>query len=47
MQSNKEPNSLFGGMAVPKWNSNGKYESDPTYQCSWLFKIEMENKKLL
>ena len=32
MHSNQEPNSLFGGMAVPQWNSdaNGKYESDPT-----------------
>ena len=32
MHSNQEPNSLFGGMAVPQWNSDdddGKCESDP------------------
>ena len=31
MYSNQEPNSLFGGMAVPKWNSDAysKFESDP------------------
>ena len=29
MHSNEEPNSFFGGMAAPSWNSNdGKYESD-------------------
>ena len=45
MQSNQEPNSLFGGMAAPSWNSSsdGKYEKDLTNKCSWLFKIEMEN----
>ena len=49
MHSNQEPNSLFGGMAVPQLNSyaNGKYESDPADQYSWLFKIEMENKQLI
>ena len=28
MHSNKEPNSLFGGMAVTQWNHN-KFESYP------------------
>ena len=31
MHSNKETNSLLGGMAVPQWNSDvhGNYENDP------------------
>ena len=32
MHSKKEPNSIFGGMAAPKWNSNkenGEYVEDP------------------
>ena len=31
MHSNQEPNNLFGGMAVPQWNSDakGKFGSDP------------------
>ena len=32
MHSNKEPNSIFGGMATPSWNSNtegGEYVKDP------------------
>ena len=46
MQSNKEPNSFFGGMAVSSWNSQGKYISDPTTkEFSWLFKIEVGEKK--
>ena len=30
MHSIEEPNCLFGGMAVPNWESeNGNYNSDP------------------
>ena len=32
MHSNDEPNSIFGGMAAPSWNSNkkdGEYVKDP------------------
>ena len=31
MHSNEEPNCLFGGMAVPQWESSKdrKYNSDP------------------
>ena len=32
MHSYKEPNSIFGGMAAPSWNSNtkdGEYVKDP------------------
>ena len=32
MHSDKEPNSIFGGMAAPSWNSNrknGEYVKDP------------------
>ena len=45
MHSDQEPNSLFGGMAAPSWNSNnnGNFEKDLAEKCSWLFKIEMEN----
>ena len=28
MHSNKEPNSIFGGMAAPSWNSNSKNGED-------------------
>ena len=44
MHSNEEPNCLFGGMAVSQWESDkdGKYCSDPAYQCSLLFKMEMK-----
>ena len=28
MHSNKEPNSIFGGMAAPSWNSNSEYGED-------------------
>ena len=45
MHSNQEPNSLFGGMAVPQWTDiECNFESDPADLYSWLFKIEMENK---
>ena len=30
MNSEDEPNSFFGGMAVPSWNSKGNYISDPS-----------------
>ena len=42
MHSNEEPNSFFGGMAVPSWNSEGENIADPVDECSWLFKIEVE-----
>ena len=41
MDSEDEPNSFFGGMAVPSWNSEEKFISDPKDECSWLFKIEV------
>ena len=45
MHSNKEPNSFFGGMAAPEWNSEGDFIDDPAGECSWLFKIELgENR---
>ena len=40
MHSAEEPNSFFGGMAAPEWNSEGKYIKDPANECSWLFKLE-------
>ena len=48
MHSNEEPNSFFGGMAAPSWNSKGKYIADPANpnQCSWLFKIEVTESML-
>ena len=47
MHSNEEPNSFFGGMAAPEWNSNKKDICDPAGECSWLFKIEAgENMKI-
>ena len=42
MQSNEEPNSFFGGMAAPEWNSKEEFIWDPAGECSWLFKIEAE-----
>ena len=44
MHSNSEPNSFFGGMAVPSWNSKG---NDPVDECSWLFKIEVVENMLV
>ena len=45
MHSSEEPNSLFGGMAAPEWNSLDDYIADPANECSWLFKLEAgENK---
>ena len=46
MHSSEEPNSFFGGMAVPEWNSKGNHLGDPVVEkCSWLFKLEAgENK---
>ena len=49
MHSNKEPNSFFGGMAVPSWNSSWKEKKDivdPAGECSWLFKIEVGESML-
>ena len=46
MHSNKEPNSFFGGMAAPSWDSKRDYIADPADQCSWLFKIEVEESML-
>ena len=43
MKSQDEPNSLFGGMAVPSWHSNDNYSSDSAEECSWLFKLETQN----
>ena len=42
MHSNDEPNSFFGGMAAPSWNSDYEWMDDPVSECSWLFKIEVE-----
>ena len=45
MYSTEEPNSFFGGMAAPEWNSEGEFIEDPVNECSWLFKLEAgENK---
>ena len=45
MHSAEEPNSFFGGMAAPEWNSKGMFIEDPANECSWLFKLEAgENK---
>ena len=41
MHSNDEPNSIFGGIAAPSWNSKNEYVKDPKEYCSWLFKIEI------
>ena len=45
MHSNEEPDSFFGGMAAPKWNSEGKYIEDAFGECSWLFKLEAGTQK--
>ena len=45
MHSSEEPNSFFGGMAAPKWNSEGKDIEDPIEECSWIFKLEAEENK--
>lgn len=34
MQSNQEPNCIFGGMAIPQWEFNGEWRSDPIDKCS-------------
>ena len=47
MHSAEEPNSFFGGMAAPEWNSEGKYAEDPANECSWLFKLEAGEDTLL
>ena len=46
MHSNLEPNSFFGGMALPSWNSERNRIADPARECSWLFKIEVEENML-
>eukprot|EP00828_Plagiopyla_frontata_P027820 TRINITY_DN3608_c0_g4_i2.p2 TRINITY_DN3608_c0_g4~~TRINITY_DN3608_c0_g4_i2.p2 ORF type:complete len:147 (+),score=11.69 TRINITY_DN3608_c0_g4_i2:368-808(+) len=46
MHSNDEPNSLFGGMAAPSWNSQSNWIADPVGECSWLFKIEVEESMI-
>ena len=46
MYSNEEPNSFFGGMAVPSWDSKDEFIADPADKCSWLFKIEVEESML-
>ena len=46
MYSNSEPNSFFGGMAAPSWNSEDYYITDPADKCSWLFKIEVTENML-
>ena len=40
MHNAEEPNSFFGGMAAPSWNSESKDIEDPANECSWLFKLE-------
>ena len=47
MHSNEEPNSYFGGMAVPSWNSSGECICDPPEEFSWIFKIEVGENKYL
>ena len=46
MHSNSEPNSFFGGMVAPSWNSEDDNIADPADQCSWLFKIEVTESML-
>ena len=46
MHSNIEPNSFFGGMAAPSWDSKSKFIADPADKCSWLFKIEVTENML-
>ncbi len=45
MHSSEEPDSFFGGMAAPEWNSLNKLIEDPANECSWLFKLECEKNK--
>ena len=45
MHSAVEPDSFFGGMAAPEWNSINNWIADPTNECSWLFKLECEENK--
>ena len=45
MHSNEEPNSFFGGMAASSWNSSNDWICDPKEECSWLFKIEIQETK--
>ena len=47
MHSSKEPNSFFGGMAAPSWNADREDIADPAGECSWLFKIEVEENMLV
>ena len=47
MHSAEEPNSFFGGMAAPEWNSESGYIEDPANECSWLFKLEAAEDTLL
>ena len=48
MHSAEEPNSFFGGMAAPEWNSEGKFLEDPVDgECNWLFKLEAGENKFL
>ena len=44
MHSAEEPDSFFGGMAAPKWNSEGEWIEDASEECSWLFKLEAGRK---
>ena len=46
IHSNSEPKSFFGGMTAPSWDSKHKDIDDPTDECSWLFKIEVEESML-
>ena len=47
MHSGDEPDSFFGGMAVPSWKSSGESIADPVFgERSWLFKIEAAEKKV-
>ena len=45
MHSNEEQDSFFGGMAAPKWNSEGKHIKYASGECSWLFKLEAGTQK--
>eukprot|EP00828_Plagiopyla_frontata_P038109 TRINITY_DN4999_c0_g1_i4.p2 TRINITY_DN4999_c0_g1~~TRINITY_DN4999_c0_g1_i4.p2 ORF type:complete len:108 (-),score=17.06 TRINITY_DN4999_c0_g1_i4:612-935(-) len=44
MKSKEEPNSIFGGFAVPSWNCSNQQLIDPPEKCSWIFKITQEEK---
>ena len=46
MHSAEEPNSFFGGMAAPEWNSCDNSIEDPVVgECSWIFKLEAAENK--